>query len=69
MKGRVKWWSKEEGYGFIEYSDDSNIFAYLEDKQKNKLLIEENEEIEFELENTSKGLLLKNLKKIENYSN
>ena len=33
MKGRVKWWSEEQGYGFIEYNDNQNIFAHVEKEE------------------------------------
>ena len=35
MKGRVKWWSEEKGYGFIEYNDNENVFAHVESVDKN----------------------------------
>ena len=35
MKGRVKWWSEEQGYGFIEYNDNENVFAHVESEDKN----------------------------------
>lgn len=56
MKGRVKWWSKDKGYGFIEYNDTDNIFAYLKKDDKDRDKIHDNQEIEFyieEIENCS----------------
>lgn len=66
MKGRVKWWSEEQGYGFIEYNDNQNVFAHVESVDKNKYKIIENQEIEFILEEKADGLFLKLLKPIEN---
>ena len=49
MKGRVKWWSREKGYGFVEITENDSIFAHLHNEQKNKYEIQENQEIEFEI--------------------
>ena len=66
MKGRVKWWSEEQGYGFIEYNDNENIFAHVESVDKNNYKIIEDQEIEFILEEKENGTFLKLLKPIEN---
>lgn len=66
MIGRVKWWSVEKGYGFIEYNDDENIFAYLEESDKNTNIIHENQEIEFIIEERDNIHFLKLLAQCEN---
>lgn len=66
MKGRVKWWSEEQGYGFIEYNDNENVFAHVESVDKNSFKICENQEIEFILEEKENGTFLKILQTIEN---
>lgn len=66
MKGRVKWWSNEKGYGFIEYLDNSNVFVYLNKDDSNQVTFREGQKIEFDLEQTEKGTYLKNLKKLSN---
>lgn len=66
MKGRVKWWSEEQGYGFIEYNDNQNVFAHVESVDKKNYKIIEDQEIEFILEEKADGLFLKLLKPIEN---
>ena len=66
MKGRVKWWSEEQGYGFIEYNDNENIFAHVESVDKNNYRIIEDQEIEFILEEKENGTFLKLLTPIEN---
>lgn len=66
MKGRVKWWSIEKGYGFIEFNDNKNIFAHIDKKENNKYQLEENQEIEFELEENNSGQFIKILSQIEN---
>ena len=59
MKGRVKWWSEEKGYGFIEYNDNENIFAHVEIEDKNKYKIIEDQEIEFVLEDKCGSTFIK----------
>ena len=66
MKGRVKWWSEEQGYGFIEYNDNQNVFAHVESVDKNNYRIIEDQEIEFILEEKENGTFLKLLTPIEN---
>lgn len=66
MKGRVKWWSEEQGYGFIEYNDNQNVFAHVESVDKNNYKIIEDQEIEFILEEKANGLFIKLLNPIEN---
>lgn len=66
MKGRVKWWSEEQGYGFIEYNDNENVFAHVESVDKNNYKIIEDQEIEFILEEKADGIFLKLLNPIEN---
>lgn len=63
MKGRVKWWSNERGYGFIEYGDN-NIFVHVE--STDKYLIKENQDIEFTIEEKESGKFLKLLNPLEN---
>ena len=63
MKGRVKWWCNERGYGFIEY-DDNNIFVHVE--STDKYLIKENQYIEFTIEEKESGKFLKLLNSLEN---
>ena len=66
MKGRVKWWSEEQGYGFIEYNDNENVFAHVESVDKNNYSIIEDQEIEFILEEKENGTFLKLLNTIKN---
>ena len=47
MKGRVKWWNKEMGYGFIEYNDNESAFVHLKKGDLNRISFQENQEIEF----------------------
>ncbi len=62
MKGKVKWFNNEKGYGFIEYSDQEDIFVHYSTilTPGYKTLVE-GEEVEFDLVRTDKGLQAKNV--------
>ena len=56
MRGNVKWFNNEKGYGFIEYPDKEDIFVHYSaielDGYKS---LSENQLVEFKLIETSKG--------------
>ena len=57
MKGKVKWFNNEKGYGFIEYTEDEDIFVhYSAIKQDGYKTLEEGQIVEFKLLETNKGL-------------
>lgn len=62
MKGRVIWWNKDQGYGFVEYLNAKTYFVHLKKDDKKTYHLKENQVIEFELDQTEKGLFLKSLK-------
>lgn len=63
MKARIKWWNFKDGYGFIEPSENDNIFVCLKEKSNlDSLKIEEGQEIEFELEEKNSTKYIFNLK-------
>ncbi len=66
MKGRVKWWSKEKGYGFIEYNNNEDIFAHVDKESEIQYSINENQEIEFTTVEKNSCIYLHILKIIEN---
>jgi len=55
MKGKVKWYNERKGYGFITGEDDEDIFIHNSDIPKGTIL-KENDELEFEVGKTDKGL-------------
>lgn len=56
MRGRVKWFNNEKGYGFIEYTDKEDIFVhYSAIKQEGYKTLSEGQLVEFELLETGKG--------------
>lgn len=56
MKGKVKWFSKEKGYGFITTSEGKDVFVHYSAIQGSgfRNLIE-GEEVEFEITQSLKG--------------
>ena len=57
MKGRVKWFNNEKGYGFIEYTDKEDIFVhYSAIRQEGYKTLTEGQIVEFKLLETDKGL-------------
>lgn len=56
VRGRVKWFNNEKGYGFIEYKENEDIFVhYSAIQQEGYKTISEGQYVEFNLLETSKG--------------
>ena len=66
LKGKVKWFSKSKGYGFIEREDkEKDIFVHFSAVDNAGLkYLKEGEQLTFEIENTNKGPSAINLQKI-----
>lgn len=57
MRGNVKWFNNEKGYGFIEYREGEDIFVhYSAIKQNGFKTLSEGQLVEFDLIQTEKGL-------------
>jgi len=56
VRGRVKWFNNEKGYGFIEYTKDEDIFVhYSAIVQEGYKTLSEGQIVEFNLIETGKG--------------
>jgi len=57
VRGKVKWFNNEKGYGFIQYADLEDIFVHYSAiiKEGYKTL-KEGDVVEFNLIETDKGL-------------
>lgn len=56
MRGRVKWFNNDKGYGFIEYKENEDIFAhYSAIQQDGYRSLSEGQMVEFTLLETAKG--------------
>jgi len=53
-KGKVKWFNRERRYGFITQEDGRDIFFHQNDVV-NKMVLEEGQEVEFEVARGPKG--------------
>ncbi len=57
MRGKVKWFNNEKGYGFIEYNDLEDIFVHYSAIRKDGYkTLKEGEIVDFKLIETGKGL-------------
>ena len=67
MRGRVKWFNNEKGYGFIDYKENEDIFVhYSAIKQDGYKSLCEDQIVEYELLETEKGLQAINVKEVSN---
>lgn len=64
-RGKVKWYSEEKGYGFIEMANGDDVFvrfsAILEKGYKS---LEDGQEVEFEIIEGDRGPEASNVKKL-----
>jgi CspA family cold shock protein len=65
MKGTVKWFNDEKGFGFITAEDGTDVFAHFSEIQKDgfKKLVE-GEEVTFDITQGAKGPQASNIKSI-----
>lgn len=62
QRGTVKWYSPAEGYGFIDpHEGEDDIFVHHSEVPDEDL--REGDEVEFEVEQTPKGLSAVNVKR------
>jgi Cold shock proteins len=66
MKGKVKWFNNDKGFGFIEYNNNEDIFVHYSAilSEGFKTLVE-GQYVEFELVETDKGFQAKNVIEIK----
>ena len=57
MKGKVKWFNAEKGYGFINGEDGKDIFVHYSHIQQ------EGQEVTFDTVDSDKGLQARNVEK------
>ncbi len=66
MRGKVKWFNNEKGYGFIEYNDKEDIFVhYSAIKSDGYKSLVEGQVVEFQLVETDKGLQAVNVVEVQ----
>ena len=64
IKGKVKWFNPQKGYGFIEREDkEKDVFVHSSAAQAAGLQLNEGDELTFEVEDGEKALSAVNLQK------
>jgi len=64
IKGTVKWFNPQKGYGFIARDDnEKDVFVHSSAAQAASLQLNEGDELTFEVENGDKGPSAVNLQK------
>lgn len=59
-QGKIKWFSTEKGYGFIEQDSGSDLFVHVNDT--NGANLQEGDNVEFEIGEGQKGPCANNVK-------
>jgi CspA family cold shock protein len=55
--GKVKWFNKDKGYGFIERDNQTDVFVHYSAIEGDGFkTLEENERVEFDMIETAKGM-------------
>ncbi len=65
MKGTVKWFNDRKGFGFIEGENEKDIFVHRNSLTEGTV-IDEGDNVEYEIETSDKGPNAINVKKIKN---
>jgi len=64
QKGKVKWFNADKGFGFITGNDGKDVFVHFKsivgDGYRS---LEDGQEVEYEVEETEKGLQARNVQK------
>ena len=63
MQGKVKWFNKQKGYGFIQGDDGEEYFVHHSAVEEGTFLAE-NDAVEFDPADSDRGKQAKNVKKV-----
>ncbi|AKI98028.1 cold-shock protein [Kosmotoga pacifica] len=66
MKGTVKWFNAQKGYGFITRDEGEDVFVHFSGIATDGFrTLEEGQRVEFDIENGQKGAQAINVKTVE----
>lgn len=66
VTGKVKWFSPEKGYGFIQGDQDAEVFVHFtEIKGDGFRMLHDGEEVEFDILDTNRGPQAKNVMRLK----
>ena len=61
MKGIVKWYDIQKGFGFIKGEDGKDVFVHKNDIPFWSIFLNSGDKVKYITENTKKGIIAKNL--------
>ena len=62
MRGKVKWFDADKGFGFINRGEGEDIFVhYSQIREDGYRSLEEGQEVKFDLTETERGLQARNV--------
>lgn len=65
MRGKVKWFNAEKGYGFIEREDGDDVFVHFSAiQQEGFKTLEDGQDVEFEIVEGERGPQAANVVKV-----
>ncbi len=65
MKGTIKMFNKEKGFGFIRAEDGNDVFFHYSSLVMDGFkTVDQGEDVEFDLEQSDRGLRAANIKKL-----
>lgn len=66
MKGKVKWFNAEKGFGFIVSDEGKDVFVHFSAiVSEGYKTLEEGQEVTFDVEDGERGQLAKNVRKAD----
>lgn len=65
LKGKVKWFNADKGFGFITGEDGKDVFVHYKSiNGEGYRSLEDGQDVEYEVEETEKGLQARNVSKL-----